>query len=91
MGELRQELIACLRQAHNKRVPRDKGANRRELSDHLGRLLHLNTETIAHIWTIRVKLPFPSGGKREVKVGVRFLFAENQQGISICAFDIACV
>lgn len=29
VGELRKELIACLRHAHNKRVPRSKGADRR--------------------------------------------------------------
>jgi len=29
VGELRKELIACLRQAHNKRVPRSKGQDRR--------------------------------------------------------------
>ena len=27
VGELRRDLIACLRQAHNKRVPRSKGAS----------------------------------------------------------------
>ena len=29
VGELRRDLIACLRHAHNKRVPRSKGADRR--------------------------------------------------------------
>jgi len=29
VGELRKELIACLRHAHNKRVPRSKGQDRR--------------------------------------------------------------
>ena len=29
VGELRRDLIACLRQAHNKRVPRSKGVDRR--------------------------------------------------------------
>ena len=29
VGELRKELIACMRQAHNKRVPRSKGQDRR--------------------------------------------------------------
>ena len=29
VGELRRELIACLRQAHNKRLPRSKGQDRR--------------------------------------------------------------
>jgi IS30 family transposase len=29
VGELRQELVACLRQAHNKRTPRSKGQDRR--------------------------------------------------------------
>lgn len=29
IGELRQELVACLRQAHNKRTPRSKGQDRR--------------------------------------------------------------
>ena len=29
VGELRRELIACLRQAHNKRTPRSKGQDRR--------------------------------------------------------------
>ncbi len=29
VGELRKELIACLRQAHNKRLPRSKGQDRR--------------------------------------------------------------
>ena len=29
VGELRYELIACLRHAHNKRVPRSKGQDRR--------------------------------------------------------------
>ena len=29
MGELCRDLIACLRRAHNKRVPPSKGADRR--------------------------------------------------------------
>jgi IS30 family transposase len=29
VGELRRELVACLRQAHNKRPPRSKGQDRR--------------------------------------------------------------
>jgi IS30 family transposase len=29
VGELRRELVACLRQAHNKRTPRSKGQDRR--------------------------------------------------------------
>jgi IS30 family transposase len=29
VGELKRELVACLRHAHNKRVPRSKGQDRR--------------------------------------------------------------
>lgn len=30
VGELKRELVACLRQAHNKRLPRSKGWDRRD-------------------------------------------------------------